>query len=807
MDDRNKFRLKLSSLSMRGSRNDSQDNNNNEDDEANLLVNILPSYHMYRSTITKQLTPSVEDLRTDPPSYELTPLQTPDLNSTLSTQTSLHDYFMSQPTSPALEPQNIDEQLSGNDQFEQEQENDDTILENAHKLKRLTSSNKDISKLLEIKINITKNIGKVGETPKILNPLTLELKQGDYVYGFVLITNRISHEIPFDMFSVQLEGCLTFGNVNNNNTLIVEQPTKFSRFLTMFDFNASWNDAFLDRLVTDNNNPYRDMSKDQEQFMDPQDHTYYQLNSRKVFEPGRTYKKFFTFKLPEKLLDSDCEHSLIRHLQIPPTLGICKNEIINTLRHKWKDSKDSSIEGEEILKNKYKYASLTNDFSFLDTSISYCISARVIGRASEYKELLGGTNNQNIDIDHDEYVVANEDYKYLRVIPVSPQILQLNRSMIHQEARLLYGNFIEKIKEKIEFGKELIEKNQHIQPISSQSSLRPISSSSSLSSLHNINTLEPSLSVLELAKMQQSYYSKSSYRQRFNSTESKDVYEVFLPYKKKSMFGSSKIIGLTAFSTPKVEYKANYIPLPQFQNKIKNIDQLKKENILKVPINLTFIFGEEKYNSPSSLPDFKSVSVDLIALTIKSKKHSIPVAIHPEMLFDNKSKAASSTHQNNLNLTHDNFDYITIKRFQKYAAELSKILKQVDPELLDLDKDFVKDIKCLASLSTNFVHMRVKHVHLESSTSLKKHDTITSIPWEKNVLENNDDDAVRYDKKLILLIDLNSAMLKPVNSTDFCLVPEFQSCLLARVYYLKIDFKLSNLEKISLRVPVVLQKT
>ena len=42
------------------------------------------------------------------------------------------------------------------------EQDDETILENAHKLKRLTSTNKEISKLLEVKIRLTEHIGKVG---------------------------------------------------------------------------------------------------------------------------------------------------------------------------------------------------------------------------------------------------------------------------------------------------------------------------------------------------------------------------------------------------------------------------------------------------------------------------------------------------------------------------------------------------------------------------------------------------------------------------------------------------------------------
>ncbi|RCK61078.1 Ubiquitin ligase-binding protein BUL1 [Candida viswanathii] len=815
MEDRNKFRLKLSSLTLRDSslrstatsstRNSSDSSSldspvQSQDDGANELINILPSYQMYRSTITKNLTPSLEDLRTQPPSYEATP----DLSSA-----GMHEYFASVPTSPALGPTtgmfdgavpsiNDDSEAAGASGMV----SDETILENAHKLKRLTSTNKEISKQLEVKIHLTKQIGKVGEPYTKIDPLTLELKQGDYVYGFVLITNKTKNVIPFDMFSVQLEGCATFGKTSN--ITLVEQPTHIDRFLTMFDFNALWNDAFLDRLVTDHNDPNRPQP-----VFDAFDNTYYHLDHRKIFEPGVTYKKYFTFKIPEKLLESACEDLLIKHLQIPPTLGVCKNEMISSVRHRWIELGEKDTDGTG--QKKYKYASLTNDFALNDTSISYCISARIIGRASGYEKFFGTIGGaHSIDQTNDEYVVANEDYKYLRLIPMSKPIFELNRSMIHQEARLLYTSMVDKIKDKITLGNDIIAANQQqnsLQPTSSGGSLRPTASASSMltpagfTDLRPVSSegstsaarppLTPTQSTSDFAKMQQSYYSKVN--QRNVHVLNDDTYEVFFPVKKKSVFGGSKMLGLVAFSTPKKEYFAHYMPLPQFQPKTEKIHP----STLQIPIDLTFMHGDEhKHVSSSSLPDFKSLSVELIALTIKSKNIPIPVVIHPEMMFDNKTK--------NNGCNNDNFDILTIKRFQKYAVELLRILKEIGSEPIDIDRELVQDIKCLASLTTRYVHMKVKHVGITSGGVT--YDSVSSVPWHKEVLDSHLTTA-KWTKNMMLSVNLGNAVMKPTNSADFCLVPDFQTCLLARMYYLKIDLKFHTLEKVSLRVPVVLQKT
>ena len=95
----------------------------------------------------------------------------------------------------------------------------------------------------------------------------------------------------------------------------------------------------------------------------------------------------------------------------------------------------------------------------------------------------------------------------------------------------------------------------------------------------------------------------------------------------------------------------NYVPLELLLSKSKKVSP----SVLDIPFDLTFIFGDEKTGSVSSLPEFKSLSVELIALTVKSKKLPIPVVIHPEMMFDNKTKMGSS---------NDNFDILTIKSFR-----------------------------------------------------------------------------------------------------------------------------------------------
>lgn len=697
---RNKFNLKLP-----------LDEGNSQNEE---LINILPSYQMYRNTISKNLTPTIEDLRLEPPIYD-----------------QLHQSFQSAPTSP--EPELDD--------------NEETILENAHRLKRLTSLNKEVAKLLRVTIHLTKNIGRPGEAYNIIDPLSVEYKQGDPIYGIVLIANNSSHPIPFDMFSVQLEGVLSFGN---SNSTLVDQSLHTSTFLTMFDFNASWNDGFLDRLKSDHNNPYR---ADPLSSFDSSDNTYYHLDPKKVFQPGVTYKKFFAFVMPERLLENGCQSSLIKHLQVPPTLGISKSETISSLRHKWKGEAESK-----------KYASITNDLSFTDASISYAVSARVIGRANSYKQLLNG-NHGNQLLGLDEYVVANEDYVYTRTIPVTQPVFVLNRNMINQEARLLYNALIENIKQKLALGKEMLQQGHGLVPFSSNGSEAE-------------TNLHPTSSSVELSKMRQMYKAKKM--------DDSKVYEVFYPIKKKPVFGASKVAGMLALSTPKKEYVMEYVSPPGYTN--------RTATTLHIPLDIVYI--NDKRSSP---PEFRSISVELVSLTVKSKKHPIPIVIHPEMLFENKNKGTSPS--------QDNFDVLTIKRFQNYALQLSKLMKEVPG--LEVDPDMIKSIKGLAGLTTKYVHLKVQNVTFTSRGNT--YPSVNLVSWEKQVVNSETTkekfEDVKYVKQLVITADMGSLEVRPMRLTDFCLVPDFQHCLIARIYYLKIDVRLQNSEKISLRVPVILQRS
>lgn len=739
--DRNKYRLRLSSIIRKQAEEDGV-----VEDEPELL-NILPSYQMYRNTVSMNLTPTTEREQMLP-DYELTPQQSVESVASPISQTGSFD---EPPSEHATNP---------NDEI-----TNDTILGNVHKLKRLSSTNKNVSKLLKLQLFFTEKVGKIGVKPNIIDPLSMELKQGDYVYGFILINNNTENPIPFDMFAVVLEG----NEINmNNKQSVVQLPDSVTQFLSLFDFAASYNDGNLDRLNGEVSDPFTP-----KETYDPIDHTRVQLDHKRILQPNVTYKKFFAFKLPEKLLDSTCEHGLVKHLQLPSTLGVSKYEAINTLRQKWKAVEEDKLNGIATaptgsdLNSKVKYSCCTEDFAFPDNSISYSVSARMIGKESDYESILRtGIMSPTGNPPSNNYVVASEVSAYLRVISATNSLLELNRALIQEEARLIYSNMLEKIQEIITTGKEL--------------SLVPIDSRD----LVNANSLRPTSSSVELSKMSQSYYQKPTIPGHGKNSSRSNSYHAIYPFKKKTVF-QSKVLGLAAFNTPRIEYRVSYLQVPKY---IKPDSPPPVTKIL-IPINLEYFNSEKNYSAP---PEFKKVSVELIVVTIKSKSLPIPVVIHPDMLFDYKGKGT------------ENFDLLTIKRFQNYAHDLSKLLKEHGPEKLNIDKQLVKDIKSLANLSTRYDHLKIQHPTIQVAGVDVEGNSIASISWESKEKGQNGK-SVEYFKKFDITIDMKNVVQPSNHSTEFCLIPEFQSCTLARIYYIKLKFKCPNGEKVYLRVPLLIQ--
>lgn len=843
------------------------------DNKDDALVNtILPSYHMFQSTISKNLTPSEENFRVDPPNYEVTPTTSNDVTPSLSAcqspstqSSSIHNGYPFPPQSPATTTANVSfapttttintntnrntnttntnttntNTDSSNDvpqlypnrstqsnisTFNEESADiwENTILANAHKLPNLSDSENELSKSLDININVTDKVCQKGVKPNLIDPLKLEYNQGDFIHGYVTIRNTSDKPISFDMVYVVFEGSLVV--LDNNRGLIdSDKPITVYKFLNMLDLFASWSYANIDRLSTDNGDPHDWCDGE----TDPYDNTCLSIDVKRIFQPNITYKRFFSFRVPDKLLDDACEtHNFTKHTEIPPSIGVSRNLQSIPLMY---------------LSNTSKNLNKLKDFSFIDTYISYSVDARIIGKASEY-------NHKPVKPSRfrDQYVIANESTCPIRVIPQCYDD-EYNINPRNEQVSLFYRAFVDSVKNKISYGLESLANSN--QSMDSSQILSPWESPTSQFSNNNINSINSPTSLSpqnsSTAHLKQLYNvadttTKENFKKKFkhlsNNNNSSglndedyddDVYQYLTPYKKKTLTGSTKILGVVSLSTPKLEYKCSYIPPLKFRN--EPLQKNNSNNSISIPVEIAYFYEPKNSHSKSHQqpPEIKSISCELVALTVRSKKHEIPVEFNHEMCFkdkqinhyssgsNNSSTSSFFSHSsNNSNKSHEsdvnNFDNIVIKPFQNYYKQILDLMKNFgDDPTFRVENQFFKDLKALAFLQTKYINLPINEpkFYSQSSTNRGVYKNLNSIPWDNSNSSMNANYKI-FTKKFDINVDLNDCHTKgsdPLKTScfdNFTLVPDFQNCLMARLYYIKIDAKMANGSILTVNVPL-----
>ncbi|CAH6723604.1 hypothetical protein CLIB1444_17S00562 [[Candida] jaroonii] len=688
---------------------------------------------MFQSTISRSLI-AENGVSTDiePPDYLFSPTVSITSPSDLSSQEHISGYFDIVQSGTNSSNQSV----SGGssvlaDPTTEYVQWEDTILANTDKIKDLTKYGSPIAKNIKIRIQLTEDVGQLGVQPKIIDPSTIKLQQNDYVYGFVTVKNENTFNLPFEMFCVSFEGDITL-EAGQPDT-----PPSIKKILTMFDFNASWSDGTLDRFPEDNNNPHEPLKHD----IDPVDGTCIQLNRNKVLLPGITYKKFFAFKLPEKLLDYSCQtHNSIKHLQIPSSIGKCRNEIIS-------DGRRAKLFGEKITLERLVKPT---DLGFVNSTVSYSISARILGKSKDYKFYDPDAKHEN------ELVIANQMQQFIKVLPHDHPLFVVNRKMIEEEAMLNHINRINKIEQII-----------HTYTAMHQPDLEVVKSE-----------------VSELNKLKNSYFETVE-------TPRQDTYQVFTSHKVKKNVLKTSLKGLITISTPKTTYQV----FPQLHHSVKDLKPVAESEV-RIPFQISYMTKDMDLSTLKF-----NTSVTLVASTIKSQ-YPIPAVFYPDMMFENNGKE------------NDNFSYLTIRRFHDYRKQLSKILrnKQLTSEEKTLLSDVrtlssLKVIYKYLQVRDTIVEGAGQDVVTETvtdsttgsathRTSHNKPTTINDIDWKIDT-EKSGTDGMIFTKNFIL--SLNIANTYKESSQDFVLLPDFQNCYMCRLYHLVIEFNGTAI-KVPLRV-------
>ncbi|CAH2353338.1 hypothetical protein CLIB1423_10S02718 [[Candida] railenensis] len=774
---------------------------------------ILPSYHMYTSTISKSLDLNDDNNVFEPPTYD-----------DISTISSSHT--LSNPNNSSDSRQNSTSNINSRSSVSSESSDfivadestgqwQETILDNVHKLKRLTDcEDNSYAKNLKIEMFFTEDVGRVGVKPNFVDVSKYEYKQGDLINGYVMVENLSDKPIPFDMFYVLFEG--NFSVQSNFQLGSIGEPKVVSKkFLEMFDFSASWNYAHINRLVTEFTNPHTCPDG-----IDHLDNTRQAFGSERLIQPNRKYKRFFTFQIPNNLLDSTCDHSLSMHTALPPTIGTPRSVSANS-------------------KSKVNQSSKVKDFSFIDTNISYSVDARFIGKASMYGEnkvnLSKRSNSKIINTSGDEFLILKDTQRLVRIVQENEKIGINERIDKFRYDKLLLDNFMARVDERLEYAEEMLAAlsdsgtNSTVSPIPSNNSSTFLSTimspgsvhsstssalslsahfnSGSISSMSHSNSISQTIAD-ELTKCRQLYKPKgSSCSKRIGKDgvlyEELDFYKMYFPFQKKSITGASKFLGTVILNTPRIPYVVKYIQPLEFCQSEVDSSSLK----FQVPINLEYVLSESNPDMKNKVPEIKKVSVELIAETIKSDEFPLPFEINHDMLFEN-NKLYTKTHKSAYEYDTDYFDQMVVKPTKRKVSRLKTLAKELGPDVFRMEAKLASDIKSICNLKTKRIIMTIEQVTCDNGASL---DSVCKQPWAIEEKAKNITPTT-YTKRLNLDIDLSQAKMKTGDSQhghpydNFCLIPSFQMCYMARVYYLKIVITLSKGESLLVHIPVEVTK-
>lgn len=706
------------------------------------IWNILPSYQLYESTFSKNITPTVEDLRHNPPNYEY---DSPPAHASDSNGVSF-DYFTGNITSTLrVPPHEIPNQW------------ENSILGNTQRMKRLDDVNPKANSHLKVEIHVTEGPCSKGVPSKSIDIGSYEYQQGDTINGYVLLENESDTPLSFDMFSVVFEGKVTvIGDATD-----AKRPVVFYKFLNMFDYYASWTPANMsdkDILEVDN--------------IDPVDGSRLRLPNEKVFKPHVLYKKFFNFKLPERLLDCACTHNLIRHCEILPSIGLARDQFMQEIRKlrqpnvstRQKGITDFSIgpskPGNQSQKKKPNstFGERVKDLSFFDTAISYSVEARIIGRSSQFSQV------PKTDY-ADEFIIMKESSCFVRVIPRERITYEVELEALDAESRLIYRNLVDRINEKIRLGNEILNKTDGTSEVSEK--LDRTLSITKRRQLYTTGKPKP-ISALPL------------------STQPADCYSMAVPLKKKQTIASvPKVVGLLEMTSPKIDYRVKYVPAFKFYK--REGDTSINTNI-EVPIELLYTPSRD---SPKP-PEIKSVSSEIIVFTYRSRKYPVPIEITPDLIYKN------------IFGPNDDFEHNVCQTFKKYLADITSMTKKLDHEILGVDSQLIMDMKALANLSCKYHHLKVDDLKISNEKSLAN--------WNFNKEFKKNNNEGQFNKTINLTMDLKPLLSKESTNSneDFLkgfltLVPNFQNCITGRFYFLHIVVKFHNHESVSLKIPFVIQ--
>lgn len=630
-------------------------------------------------------------------------------------------------------------------------------LDNIDKLHKLPHSP------IDIQIYVTKQIPQPNETNELETRLK-EYTSGDFVNGYVTVTNTSSEPVQFGLFTVSLEGTIKEVERNVNAAGVNNKFLKIlmKKFLKMYDLNASYgyvavpNSAGIEYEVFSN---------------DAADGAVMGLPDDRILQPHVKYKKFFTFKFPHNLLDNACVNSLLPHLLPPPSMGIDRTCFYNR--------------GESMQLNKalgYGFLNirgtplLTKDYSFDDLSVSYTIEAKFIDRLNSEEPF--SHDEINKDDQDSEYAISKSAQYFLRFIPdLKEQVEYCKKFNVGgYPVNGIGGKFMQ------QYLKKLTWKDIHLQNLKIEQEidekLNKVEFTGDEIKNKNLKVSDSYDNFDGDFKRSNNYYQSEPQRDYIHN---KIPIEVFGKKKKMILSSLVKIGQLTMYvevpdkvipyASPRLLMKYNNGPLedisddgnalrPSFSHMDELYNRSQEDVIDSLKLKLEFISND----SNIGVPQIQSVQTNIVFWSY-STEYPIPFELGYDFFYTNP----------------ENQDEII-----RNPVEITKNNLQITKDQVSNYISFVKDSKISLSRDAYLYLKSIKTLGVKKDTVKDYFQTIV----DPNILNREGDWKVKQlnNKNFQYTKELEIPLIT-VNKNNVNLLPSFQSCLVGRIYCLQVALR------------------
>lgn len=810
---------------------------NSSPNEANLLspavsntkteyFDVLPSFQMFQSILKRDDSQFSENLTVNPPLYGDTANSSPTPPGGLSPVSSARDHvtgsidgITSRLNEYALNQQEEEEEsyffnehdydasenpaTGGSAPITDSDTYGETVLDNIDRLPKLNNSP------IDIQIYVTKRIPQPNQSNELETRLKM-YSSGDFVNGYIIITNTSDEPVDFGLFVVTLDGTIktTQGSPNANSPDLHRfNKVLIKKFLKMYDLNASYG---YTQIPNSAGIEYEAFTKDLH------DGCELGLPNERILRPHTKYKKFFTFKFPYKLLDNSCVHDVLPHILPPPSMGLDKTCFYNR--------------GDTITLNKalgYGFLNvrgtplLTKDYSFDNISVSYTIEAKFIDKlnAKNQKDPLS-QHEINDPNSLGDYVISKHSQYFLRFVPdIKEKFKYYNEGFEYGTETFgtigidgkLFENYLH-----LSTWRQIYELNYNIEKeidsklakeICTQDDLKiknlAIDNSNTNSSLYYLNIKEQ---ILE-----NTYSNDYSEREQYRDERMIGSKSPTLIYgkKKKKILSSLVRIGelklyvrvpnkVVSYTSPKLLMKYNTegaedsltgsglrsissspaitekiklhrgssqdfdIKLSPATTNISDIYNRRSESLETVDIALSFV----PFDNATKPPQISSIEANLVFWTYNAE-FPLPIKLEYDFFYSNPDEINSKENddvevtRNNLQSLKDQvYNYIQFLQTNKIYISKTSYLYLKAMKSLGIKKDTVKDFYKVITSSTN-------------------PELLNNDKWKATQLPNK---KIKWERRLRI-------PLVTTNKNNINLIPSFQTCLVGRIYCLQVLVK------------------